>query len=158
MIEKYSWIDYGSSYVQSEILSALLLGQLEKHKEIKEKRRLIWQSYYNRLKPLQKAGFITLPYIPEESDPSWHLFFILVKNTYTRSELIAQLKSAQIESHFHYLPLHLSTIGRQLGGSPGDCPNSEIFSETLIRLPFYTEMELEHIETVCNHIEAYYEN
>ncbi|NIB40027.1 dTDP-4-amino-4,6-dideoxygalactose transaminase [Pseudomaricurvus alkylphenolicus] len=156
LVDKYSWLDIGSSYVQSDLLSSYLLGQLEAHKIIKQKRRDIWNEYYQRLKPLENAGHLCLPQIGKDCDPSWHLFFVLTEDNHTRKRLLTFLKDRGVMAQFHYLPLHLSDVGVRLGSKPGDCPNSERFSETLVRLPFYTDMPHEEVELVCRHLGAFY--
>ena len=136
-IDKYTWVDIGSSYLPSDILAAFLLAQLEKRDQIQTKRKLIWEKYYIGLKDWAEANNVKMPFVPKECEQAYHLFYILLPSLEKRHELIQYLKENSILSVFHYLPLHLSDMGRKFGGKEGDCPVTEDISERLLRLPFF---------------------
>ncbi len=136
--DKYSWVDTGSSYLPSEILAAVLLAQLEAREQIQGKRRRIWEFYREYLADWARERGIGIPFVPAHCEQPFHMFYLLMPSPRQRDETIARLKAQSILSVFHYLPLHLSEMGRRWGGRPGDCPVTENISERLIRLPFYT--------------------
>jgi dTDP-4-amino-4,6-dideoxygalactose transaminase len=147
-IDKYSWVDLGSSYAPSEILAAFLLAQLEKREEIQKLRQNIWNFYAGRLRPWAERCEAQLPVVPACAEQPYHMFFVVMKSGDDRNRLIAHLRQAGVQSAFHYVPLHLSGMGRSFGGKEGACPVSERVSERLLRLPFYnglTSPELEHV-------------
>ncbi|UZQ56019.1 dTDP-4-amino-4,6-dideoxygalactose transaminase [Trichothermofontia sichuanensis B231] len=139
-VDKYTWMDIGSSYLPSGILAAFLYAQLENYQRIQEKRRQIWQFYYENLCDWAEDHQVKLPTIPEHCEQAYHMFYMLLPSLDLRQALIAHLKSKNISSVFHYLPLHLSQMGRKFGGSQGDCPVTESVSDRLLRLPFYNEL------------------
>ena len=139
-VDKYSWVDVGSSYIMSDVLAAFLCGQLEAWESIQQKRRRIWEVYHARL-----AGWLAKkgargPIVPPECQQAYHMYYLLLPSLEVRTALIAHLKARGILSVFHYLPLHLSAMGRKLGGQPGDCPVTEDVSDRLLRLPFYNSL------------------
>lgn len=136
-IDKYTWVSMGSSYVISDILAAMLLAQLEQREVIQAKRQAIWARYNECLCEWAEAHDVGLPIIPAGIEQSYHLFYLILPSLEVRSRLIDHLKAAGILSVFHYLPLHLSDMGRGFGGQPGDCPVTEELSDRLLRLPFY---------------------
>lgn len=137
-VDKYGWLDIGSSYLLSDILAAFLYAQLEAKDRIQALRKRIWMYYYENLKDL--AGHIRLPCVPLHCEQPYHMFHLLLPDPQERDEMISHLKASGIGSVFHYLPLHLSQMGKQFGGKSGDCPVSEDASARLIRLPFYNEL------------------
>jgi dTDP-4-amino-4,6-dideoxygalactose transaminase len=138
-IDKYTWLDLGSSYVPSDLLAAFLLAQLESREAIQAARSAIWRRYYEELQPWAEARGATLPPLPEaDVVPSWHLFYLLMPSAEERDALIHHLRQRDVHAVFHYVPLHLSEMGRRSGGRPGDCPVTESTSDRLVRLPFYT--------------------
>lgn len=139
-VDKYTWMDIGSSYLPSGILAAFLYAQLENYQRIQEKRRQIWQFYYENLRDWAEDHQVKLPTIPEHCEQAYHMFYMLLPSLDLRQALIAHLKSQNISSVFHYLPLHLSQMGRKFGGSQGDCPVTESVSDRLLRLPFYNDL------------------
>ena len=148
-VDKYSWVDIGSSYLPSDILAAFLCAQLERHEQIMIKRKRIWDRYYEGLSQWAQAHDVQLPVIPAHCEQSYHMFYMVLPSTEARHALIAQLKSRSILSVFHYLPLHLSSMGAQFGGRAGQCPVTEEISERLLRLPFYNDLtEGEQIEVL----------
>ena len=136
-VDKYSWVDVGSSYLPSDLLAAFLLVQLQARREIQQKRQQIWEFYANHLRAWAQNNGIRLPVIPPDCEQAYHMFYIIMPSLRHRQALIAFMKSRGILSIFHYLPLHLSGMGRRYGGKEGDCPTTEYVSERLLRLPFY---------------------
>ena len=143
MVDKYTWVDVGSSFLPSDILAALLYAQIEQHEQIQEKRKLIWNYYFSHLANWAKENQIGLPHVSENCTPAYHLFYLLMPSLEARTKFIAILKAQQITSVFHYLPLHLSEMGSKFGGKIGDCPITESYSDRLVRLPFYNDLSLE---------------
>ncbi len=139
-IDKYSWVDVGSSYVMSDVLAAFLCGQLEAWEQIQGRRRRIWDGYHEKLAAWAAAKGARRPIIPPECEQAYHMYYLLLPSLAMRTALIDHLKQRGILSVFHYLPLHLSTMGRKLGGKPGDCPVAEDVSDRLLRLPFYNSL------------------
>jgi dTDP-4-amino-4,6-dideoxygalactose transaminase len=139
-VDKYGWMDIGSSYLPSELQAAVLFAQLECKLEIQSRRRRIWAFYYDHLKDWAESRGIGLPNVPEHCEQSYHLFYLLTASLDQRSALIRWLRDAGILGVFHYLPLHLSEMGRRFGGRSGDCPVAESVSGRLLRLPFYNDL------------------
>jgi dTDP-4-amino-4,6-dideoxygalactose transaminase len=152
-VDKYTWVDVGSSYLPSDLLAAFLYAQLEARDQIQSKRRRIWNFYAEHLCAWAEAQGVRLPIVPSYCDQAFHMFYLLMPSYQQRQTLIAHLKAQGILSVFHYLPLHLSPMGERLGGKPGDCPVTESVSDRLVRLPFYnglTEPEqTQVIEAIC---------
>jgi dTDP-4-amino-4,6-dideoxygalactose transaminase len=140
-VDKYSWVDLGSSYVMSDVLAAFLYGQLEVWRQIQEKRRRIWQRYHAELSAWAAARDIRCPIVPEGCEQAYHMYTLILPSLAIRQALIAFLKARGIMAVFHYLPLHLSPMGQKLGGRPGDCPVSETMSDRLLRLPFFNSLD-----------------
>ncbi len=139
-VDKYTWVDIGSSYLPSGILAAFLYAQLEAREQIQAKRRQIWDYYYAHLQDWAQEHGIRLPIVPDHCDQAYHMFYLLMPSLEKRQALIAHLKEQGIFSVFHYLPLHLSQMGQQFGGKEGDCPVTESVSDRLLRLPFYNDL------------------
>lgn len=139
-VDKYTWVDVGSSYLPSDILAALLFAQLELHAQIQEQRRRIWSAYAEALAPWADDNGVRLPIISPDCLQSYHLFYLLLPSLEERQALIAHLKQSGIAAVFHYLPLHLSDMGQSFGGRLGDCPVTEAVSDRLLRLPFYLDL------------------
>jgi dTDP-4-amino-4,6-dideoxygalactose transaminase len=142
-VDKYTWVDLGSSYLPSELVAAFLFAQLEAREVIQARRASIWESYNENLREWASKCSAQLPSVPPECDQSYHMFYLLLPSLDVRQALIAHLNSFSINSVFHYLPLHLSEMGRKLGGRKGDCPVTEDVSDRLLRLPFYTGLSKE---------------
>lgn len=136
-IDRYTWVDIGSSYVPSDLLAAFLLAQLEARETIQARRCRIWERYQEELAEWALARGARLPVVPGGCQQPWHLFHLLLPSLEERQALIAHLKSRGIQAVFHYLPLHLSEMGRRFGGRPGDCPVTESVSDRLLRLPCF---------------------
>lgn len=139
-VDKYTWVDVGSSYLPSDILAAFLYAQLENIDSINQKRKKIYSRYEELLTPLSDRGLITLPFIPEDCESNSHLLYILLKDEQTRNDLMDFLKTNGVFAVFHYVPLHLSPVGASMGYNKGDLPITESISERLLRLPFYFEL------------------
>ncbi|MCI0645232.1 MAG: dTDP-4-amino-4,6-dideoxygalactose transaminase [Chloroflexi bacterium] len=152
-VDKYTWVDLGSSYLPSDILAAFLYAQLEAREQIQHKRHKIWQYYYDNLKDWAIEHDVRLPHVPEYCEQTYHMFYLLMPGLEQRQSLIAHLRACGILSVFHYLPLHLSHMGRQFGGKAGDCPVTENMSDRLLRLPFYNDLTVDDqtyiVEAIC---------
>jgi dTDP-4-amino-4,6-dideoxygalactose transaminase len=149
MVDKYTWVEVGSSYVPNEIASAFLYAQLELLDLIAQRRRGIYNFYRDHLVPLQERGLLQLPQIPDDCESNYHMFFIVLPDADTRDALIAHLKEHDIVAAFHYVPLHTSPVGSRFGYRAGDLPVTEDLSGRLVRLPFYYDIsEIEQMEVV----------
>ena len=142
-VDKYTWVDIGSSFLPSDILAAFLYAQLEARDEIQCKRQRIWKYYWENLGEWSETHEVRLPIVPSHCDQSYHMFYLLMPSLEQRQALIQHLKKHDILSVFHYLPLHLSDMGQHFGGRPGDCPVTEDVSDRLLRLPFYNDLSEE---------------
>lgn len=154
-VDKYTLVDIGSSYLLSDILSAFLHGQLEERKKIQSKRKRIWNYYYENLYVWAEENNIRLPFVPEHCDQAYHLFYLLMPSLKQRQALIAYLKSLNILSVFHYVPLHLSDMGQRYGFRKGEFPVTEMLSDRILRLPFYTNLSEEDRETVVSAVKEF---
>jgi dTDP-4-amino-4,6-dideoxygalactose transaminase len=147
-VAKYTWVDIGSSYVLSDLNAAFLSAQLEARAEIQAKRERLWRRYDSELAAWAAAAGARLPYVPEDREQAYHMFYVLAPSLEARTALIEHLRERGILAVFHYLPLHLSDMGLRHGGRPGQCPVTEDLSDRLVRLPFYTGMTDEEQEQV----------
>jgi dTDP-4-amino-4,6-dideoxygalactose transaminase len=148
-VDKYTWVDVGSSYVPSEICCAFLYAQLELMDSITERRKAIYEYYRERLEPLENEGLVRLPRIPAECRTNYHIFYVLLPDAATRDGLMHHLKQAGILAVFHYVPLHSAPMGLKLGYREGQLPVTEEYSARLLRLPLYHEItEAEQAEVV----------
>jgi len=138
-VDKYSWVDIGSSYLMSDVLAAFLYGQLEQWRQVQEKRKRIWEFYDRNLAAWAEANEVRRPVVPDDCRQAYHMYYLLLPDLETRTRLIAHLKSRGILAVFHYLPLHLSIMGMKYGGQTGDCPVAEDISDRLLRLPFFND-------------------
>jgi dTDP-4-amino-4,6-dideoxygalactose transaminase len=139
-VDKYSWVDVGSSYLMSDVLAAFLYAQLECADAIQAKRCRVWEYYDSNLAEWAKEQGVRTPIIPAHCEQTYHVYYLLLPSLGVRQALIKHLKQRGILSVFHYLPLHLSDMGRKYGGRAGDCPVTENVSDRLLRLPFYNEL------------------
>ena len=151
-IDKYNWVDIGSSYLPSEILSAFLYAQLEMIKEITRDRIESWDHYYKELEDLERKNLIRRPVVPGYSSHNGHLFYILLKDLKTRDSLIKHLKDKGILAVFHYIPLHLSPVGEKLGYRIGDFIKTEKISDRIVRLPLYYNVGLNSLDYIISGI------
>ncbi|MBV9672936.1 MAG: dTDP-4-amino-4,6-dideoxygalactose transaminase [Verrucomicrobia bacterium] len=136
-VDKYSWMDVGSSYVMSDVLAAFLFAQLEVWPSIQTKRRQIWERYACELSDWSRSSGVRLPIVPQHCEQAYHMFYLLLPSLSARQSLIAHLAAHGILAVFHYLPLHLSKFGLRYGGRVGEHPVSENISDRLLRLPFF---------------------
>jgi len=136
-VDKYTWVDIGSSYLPSDILAAFLYGQLEQRERIQSHRKGLWETYDLALKDWAQKNNVKLPTVPAHTEQSYHMYYILLPSLDLRQKFIQYLRDLGIYSVFHYLPLHLSDMGQRFGGKPGDCPVAEDISDRLVRLPFH---------------------
>ena len=156
-VNKYGWVDMGSSFLPAEINAAFLWAQLENLDEIQSKRKLLWNRYYELLKPLADKGYFALPDIPDYASNNAHMFYLVFPSLETRTAFIKHLKENDILAVFHYLSLHSSAYykdkhdGRVL-------PECDRYADTLVRLPMYYDLELEDVERICKCIEACYKD
>ncbi|MBA4384151.1 MAG: dTDP-4-amino-4,6-dideoxygalactose transaminase [Anaerolinea sp.] len=139
-VDKYTWVDVGSSYLPSEILAAVLLAQLESVEKIQRRRGEIWRRYSAELKSWADKNGARLPFIPTHCEQPYHMFYLLLPSLEKRTKFISTLKEKGILSVFHYLPLNLSDMGAKFGGKAGDCPVTEDVSDRLVRLPLFYNM------------------
>ena len=139
-VDKYTWVDIGSSYLPSDILAAFLFAQLEARELIQSRRERIWNYYDVHLKQWSESFGVQRPTIPSHCEQPYHMYYLILPTFAHRQALISHLNSHDINSVFHYLPLHVSDMGRKFGGQEGDCPVTEDLSDRLLRLPFYNEL------------------
>ena len=154
-VNKYGWVDVGSSFLPSEIIAAFLYAQLEQLDKIQAKRKALWATYAQGLGPLADQGIIILPSIPDYASNNAHMFYLVCRSLPERSALIAHLKRAGILAVFHYLSLHKSPFyaakhdGREL-------PNANRFADCLLRLPMFYDLTVDQVQEVCSQIIAFY--
>jgi len=156
MVDKYSWVDLGSSYLMNDVSAAYLWGQLGKADEINKNRLSSWNLYYNGLKDLEQKGFIELPTIPVECIHNAHMFYIKVKDLETRTKLLEYLKENDILSVFHYIPLHSSPAGLKFARFEGNDIFTTKESERIVRLPLFYNIDNNMIEIVLKKIKIYF--
>ncbi|MBD2292142.1 dTDP-4-amino-4,6-dideoxygalactose transaminase [Anabaena sphaerica FACHB-251] len=155
-VDKYTWIDQGSSYLPGEIIAAFLYAQLEEAEQITATRMQIWQHYHQLLEPLEQAGKLRRPIIPPYCQHNAHMYYILLQNLSTRTQLISYLQQKGIYAVFHYVPLHNSAAGQRYGRTHGNMNNTITVSECLLRLPLFPELELIQVEQVVRAIQDFF--
>lgn len=148
----YTWIDRGSNYYPSEMQAAFLFGQLEARRKIQERRSEIWHYYNDHLKSWCHQVEVEMPKVPDYCEQSYHLYYLIMPSIEVRKAFIRHLNTLGITSAFHYLPLHISNMGRQFGGTLGDCPVAEDISERIVRLPFFNELRQEELDRILDAI------
>jgi dTDP-4-amino-4,6-dideoxygalactose transaminase len=154
-VDKYSWVDVGSSYLMSDVLAAFLLAQLESWEWVQARRRAIWERYNTELADWAASARVTSPTIPATCEQAYHMYYLLLPSLRARQALIAHLKERSILAVFHYLPLNTSDMGQKLGARPGDCPVAEDASDRLLRLPFFNRMTDEEQTRVIDAVKAF---
>jgi dTDP-4-amino-4,6-dideoxygalactose transaminase len=137
-VDKYTWVDLGSSYLPSEILAAFLYGQFQAREKLQTRRAEIWENYNRELSGWAARNGVDLPTVPEETEHAAHLFYLILPSLEARTRLIEHLGQSGILAVFHYQPLHLSTMGQHFGGRAGQCPVTERVSDCLLRLPLFS--------------------
>jgi dTDP-4-amino-4,6-dideoxygalactose transaminase len=155
-VDKYTWVDVGSSYLPSDIIAAFLYAQMENAERIIDKRNLIYALYMKGLKPLAEKGYFRLPCILEHCSINGHIFYIVTRSLRERSELTEYLKEQGIVSVFHYVPLHSSPAGKIYGRTCGKLEITDMASDRLLRLPLYYEMTQEDVHSVIDNISNFY--
>lgn len=155
LVDKYTWVDLGSSYLPSDVLAAFLFAQFERRDQIQAHRRGIWERYNEHLAEWAGENNVRLPYIPEHCEQPWHMFYMLLPSLEARQGFIAHLRAHEILSVFHYVPLHLSEMGRKFGGKEGLCPVTECVSGRLVRLPFYNDLTEDDQDRVISAIREF---
>lgn len=155
-IDKYTWVNFGSSYLPSDMNAAYLYAQLEIADEINDKRLALWNRYYENLKPLAEAGKIILPFIPEGCVHNAHMFYIKAADIEERSSLIAHLKANDILAVFHYIPLHTAPAGLKFGRFHGEDIYTTKESERLLRLPMFYKLTLDEVDYICDKVKEFY--
>lgn len=158
MVNKYGWVDTGSSFLPSEINSAFLWAQLENLDMIQNRRKHIWNMYYEGLKDLSEKGYVNLPCIPDNATNNGHMFYMVCRSLDERTALINDLKQHDVLAVFHYLSLHKSDYYLNHGGEVVDLPNCDLFADRLIRLPMYYDLKDEDVDCVISLIKSFYAN
>lgn len=154
-VNKYGWVDMGSSFLPAEINAAFLWAQLENLDEIQSKRKSLWETYYKLLKPLSEKGFFSMPDIPDYASNNAHMFYLVCRNLEERTALIKHFKENDILAVFHYLSLHSSAYyadkhdGREL-------PECDRYADSLVRLPMFYELSIEDVEHICSLLAEFY--
>lgn len=156
-VDKYTWVDYGSSYLPSDMNAAYLWAQLEAAEKINEKRLDIWEYYQEHLEPLAKSGAVEQPFIPDYATHNAHMYYLKVKDLETRTHLLAYLKEKGILSVFHYVPLHSSAAGEKFGRFHGEDRYTTKESERILRLPMYYSLTMQEAEQVVCALKAFQE-
>ena len=154
-VDKYGWVDIGSSFLPSDMIAAFLFAQIENLENIQNKRKDIWLNYYNGLKELEDKKYIKLPFITEYATNNAHMFYLQCNNLQERTRLIDHLKKSQINAVFHYLSLHKSPYYSSKHDKR-DLPNSDLYSDCLLRLPMFYELTKEQVKFVCDEITNFY--
>ena len=155
-VAKYNWVDFGDSYLQSDLNAAYLWAQLEMADEINDNRLETWKTYYEAFKPLKDKGVIELPTIPKDCVHNAHMFYIKARDLKERQELIGYLKENGIISVFHYIPLHTAPAGMKYGEFRGEDKYTTAESERLLRLPMYYGLEAENVDYIAEKVKAFY--
>lgn len=152
-VDKYTWVDLGSSFLTSEINAAFLWAQVQHSAEILERRMAIWNTYHARFAALEQEGLLRRPAIPAEHRHNAHMYYLLLPTRAKRDRFIERLAARRVEGHFHYIPLHSSPAGRRYGRAPRELPVTDRISDTLVRLPLFLGMGSAEMERVCLAVE-----
>ncbi len=155
-VDKYNWVDIGSSFLPSDIIAAFLYAQLENVEDIQQKRKQLWDRYQQNLAVLQEKGLLTLPFIPDYATNNAHMFYIVAKNVKEREQLIEFLKQADIYAVFHYISLHNSNFYVQKYHEQVTLPQSDRYTDCLIRLPLFYELTFEQVDYISSKIAEYF--
>jgi dTDP-4-amino-4,6-dideoxygalactose transaminase len=154
-VDKYSWVDLGSSYLPSDILAAVLLAQLEDADVIQSKRKAIWHRYDQELAVWRNAQGVRGPIIPDHCEQAYHMYYMLMPDLETRSRFLAYVKERGVLAVFHYLPLNTSEMGLKLGGYAGQCPVTEDISDRLVRLPMFADLTNDELAYVIDVVTSF---
>lgn len=156
-VDKYTWIDKGSSFLPSELTAAFLFAQLEDLSEIQRKRKMVWHRYYEEFERLKIEG-LGLPFINSFATNNAHMFYVLTRNVQERDKLLAFMKSKGIQTIFHYIPLHTSHYYQKINDQQRSLPLAEKYGDCLVRLPFYTDLSVEDIDLVVEEVATFFSN
>jgi dTDP-4-amino-4,6-dideoxygalactose transaminase len=154
-VNKYEWVDIGSSFLPSEIIAGFLFAQIENLDLIQVRRKQVWKQYYDRLKPLEEKGYLRLPFIPDYASNNAHMLYIVLNNLSDREEIISHLKKAGVMAVFHYLSLHTSSYYK-LKHDGRILKNSDHYSDCLLRLPMYYEITNSQVDFICDRINDFF--
>jgi dTDP-4-amino-4,6-dideoxygalactose transaminase len=152
-VDKYTWVDLGSSFLTSEINAAFLWAQIQHSAEILERRMAIWSRYHARFAALEQEGVLRRPIVPADRHHNAHIYYLLLPTRAARDRFIERLAARRVEGHFHYIPLHSSPAGRRYGRAPRELPVTDRISDTLVRLPLFPGMGEAEVERVCRAVE-----
>ena len=154
-VNKYEWVDVGSSFLPSDLLAAFLYAQLELRESIQARRRHLWEAYFVGLQDWAQSNRVYLPYVPAHCEQAYHMFYLLFPSLEDRQAMISHLRERGIQSVFHYLPLHSSPMGRAQGEPPDSCPVTTEVSDRLLRLPFFNTLTDESLVTVIEAVKEF---
>jgi dTDP-4-amino-4,6-dideoxygalactose transaminase len=155
LLHKYEWVREGSSYILADVLAAQLLAQFGRAQEIQDKRKTIFERYQEALADWASAQGVRRPTIPNGCDPAWHLYYLIMNSEEERDRFLTHLRSHQVAAAFHYIPLHMTPMGRSLGGQVGDAPVTEQMASSLVRLPFYTDLSASDQDRVIDVVRSF---
>ena len=155
-VDKYTWVDLGSSYLPGELISAFLYAQVQNSEEINDRRMRIWQTYFKRLSNLQSNGKLKLPSVPVDCAHNAHLFYLILNSEIDREHLLNLFRKEGIGAVFHYVPLHNSIAGKKYGRIGSKINITEEISDRLLRLPLYPDLTDAEINAVCSVVESYF--
>ncbi|HVV85015.1 MAG TPA: dTDP-4-amino-4,6-dideoxygalactose transaminase [Kofleriaceae bacterium] len=147
-VDKYTWVDVGSSYLPADLLAAVLVAQLEAAERIQAARHAVWARYHAELATWAAHHGVQQPHLPDGAAHPAHLYWLRLRDLAARTRFIAHLAGRGVQATFHYQPLHLSDVGRRAGGQPGDCPVTEQAADTLVRLPLWTDLTADDVDRV----------
>ena len=156
-VNKYGWVDTGSSFLPSEVISAFLWAQLESMEDIQAKRKMLWERYYEGMQPLAEKGYVHLPQIPDYATNNAHMFYLVCRNLEERAGLIQYLKEHDVLSAFHYLSLHKSDYYTSHNTDIPNLPNCDRYADCLVRLPMYYELTFEQVDKIVTEITLFYQ-
>ena len=154
-MDKYTWVDIGSSFLPGEIVAAFLWAQLEQADAITRRRLELWQRYHDAFASLERDGWLRRPVVPEDCGFNGHMYYLLLRNLGERTRFIDHMKQLGIQCVFHYVPLHSSPTGRQVGRAGGELPVTDDVSDRLVRLPLWPGLE-EHIDRVIDAAQRFF--
>ena len=157
-VNKYGWVDMGSSFLPAEINAAFLWAQLENLDEIQNKRRSLWERYFAGLQTLSEEGKVRLPHIPDYATNNAHMFYIVCRNLEERTGLIQYLKEHGVTAPFHYLSLHKSEYYVNHAASVPELPVCDMYADCLVRMPMYYELELEQVDMIVELIQEFFKS
>jgi dTDP-4-amino-4,6-dideoxygalactose transaminase len=153
-VDKYTWVDLGSSFLPGEIVAAFLLAQMDEADALTRRRLDMWSTYHQWFESIEKSGKVRRPIVPRECGHNAHMYYLLLPNLDARTQFIARLDKLGVQGVFHYVPLHSSPLGRQVGRAHGDMTNTQSLSERLVRLPLWLGLEPEQVQVIQRVIEA----